>query len=83
MLLVDTSVLPKLRKCCHEVTADLCRKSQVALQDSSIEVVTFFLKSASFRVPSRDFRKSLPKEMMIFQKKKKISIILAIVCDTT
>ena len=44
VLYVDTSFLPKLRKCCHEVTTDLCRKSQVGLQVSLLEVMTFFLE---------------------------------------
>ena len=42
VLLVDTSFLPKLRKCCHELTVDLCSKSRVAFQVSSIKMMTFF-----------------------------------------
>ena len=41
MLYVDRSFLPKLRKCRHEVTIDLCGKPRMALQVSSIEVMTF------------------------------------------
>ena len=41
---VDTNFLPKLRKCCHEVMFDLCRKSRVVVQVSSIEMMNFFLE---------------------------------------
>ena len=69
VLHVDTNFLPKLRKCCHLVMVDFCRKSRVAFQVSSIEMKTFFWRLAPFWVPSRDSRRSLPREMMISKKK--------------
>ena len=50
MLYVDTNFLPKLRKCYHEVMADFCRKSRVALQAWSIEVITFFLENGTILI---------------------------------
>ena len=70
MLYVETNFLPKLRKCCHEIMVDICRKSQVALQVTSIKVMTFFsLRSTPFLAELHDFRRLFPREMVNSQKK--------------
>ena len=70
VLYADTNFLPKLKKCCHEVMADNCYKSRVALHlpVTAKEVMTFFVFfwiSAPFRASSHNFRKELPGEVVI------------------
>ena len=72
VLYVDTKFLPKLRKCCYEVIVDICRKWWVTLQVTLIEVMTFLkiiLEIAPFRAASCHFQRSLPREMVISEKK--------------
>ena len=60
VLFVVTNFLRKLRKCCHY-------KSR---QKSN----GFFWKSTPFVAASRDFRRSLPRKVVIFKKIKKRSL---------
>ena len=69
VLYVDTSFVSKLRKCCHEVTTDLCRKSQVPLQVSLIEVMTFFLKDSTILGSIQRFPEIVTQRYDDLQKK--------------
>ena len=43
-IILNTNFLPKLKKCCHEVTIDNSYTSRVALQVTAREAMTFLLK---------------------------------------